>query len=1501
MNSSSNGKVAVGQRNYMTNSSGNLLFTKDKMIVTNNAGKKISMSGDSSTALAVETGKIKNEGTIDMRNSAANSSEGSTGIYGADGSEIENGSNGIISINSYGAGIVGQNNLYNSQYHGGMILTNSGTIKGEKSGTENIESIVGMYADNRAFTNSTTGGISTEVTTSNSVLNNSGLIDISAATKSVGIYARKSKVNLSGTAGINIGKENLGFNGIYSEVNVAGGTYTLDEKSVGFVNEMDTTNGGFFNGTTGTVDITGKNSTVYYFNNSTVTSASPANSAGKFLDNLSITESLASTSLAGNDIAFNYIYGKNSNIAYDNSVPKIFNSNKVIFMNAVNDSGATKNVSIGTNTNITLNGSNSIGVYSKNMNEAKNLGKFILKGIKSVGIYGEGTGSIVNEGANAIIQLDTTSNGSVGIYTKGSFSGNTVTGTNRSGAKILLDAENTKGMLSENTSGTLENDGTIESVATNNKHIGMAAIGGNNLLLNNSNGLIDLKGNKSEIGMYTDGTGTQIIRNEGIIKLEASYVNPSTQEIESSNIGIYSKGSGDTIRNDGKILAKDYTIGIYAEKGADITLGSSSITEVGKRGVGVFSTGKNITIENGATLNVGSTENNDPGVGVYYTGSNGTITNNTTNIGIGNGSIGFVIKGGSGNKLDSNNPSNGIVALNKESMFIYSEDSTGTVNNSTNLNASSGNDEVYGIYTRGGGTNHGTIDFSNSVGSVGIYSYTPYVSPILTTETPMATPEKYLNKGTIHVSQSDTNNIPNRYGIGMAAGAVRDRVVYLTNPDGTPIYKSDGVTQKSVTYREVLGIGNIENHGEIYVKSTAGNPDNIGMYAGGTGSVAKNYGTIYLSGPERNIGMFIEDGAIGENHGTIKTIGTGNSEQIGVALLRGAKFINGKNGKIEIDATDGIGIAIAGNVTLVNEGEFVIKNGNTKAEMNTGGTVSATGTDAQAIVVGSNNGSKEMGYLADSIGSSLRNDKVSINVPDSGTDATISLNGVDQPIFEQTFAEMDITGTAKDALVSDNLGIYMDTYGRTNPIMGIGLLMKNNGMKVGDIIIGTEVTETTNSKYIEINQEIIDPYSDMIVDSMNTGGVKKWQFYSSSLTWMGTAVLDQTTNRIANVYLAKVPYTVWSGKSKYQIDMTDTFNFLDGLEQRYGVEALGTKERELFQKITSIGENEDILLFQAFDEMMGHQYGNIQQRMASTGGVLDKEFTHLRKEWETKSKESNKIKAFGVREEYKTDTAGIKDYTSNGYGVAYVHEDETIKLGASKGWYAGVVVNNFKLKDIGKSDETTALLKAGVFKSIPFDHNNSLNWTISAEGFVSNSTLNRRYLVVDTIYSAKSDYYGYGVGLINELSKEFRTSERTSIKPYGMLKMEYGKLGRISEKSGEIKLEVDSSGYYSIRPELGIEFKYKQPMAVKTSFVTTLGLAYGNELGKVGSAGSKLRVKGTEADWYNIRTEKDDRKGNFKADLNLGIENERVGFTLNLGYDTKGENVRGGIGFRAIY
>ena len=90
-------------------------------------------------------------------------------------------------------------------------------------------------------------------------------------------------------------------------------------------------------------------------------------------------------------------------------------------------------------------------------------------------------------------------------------------------------------------------------------------------------------------------------------------------------------------------------------------------------------------------------------------------------------------------------------------------------------------------------------------------------------------------------------------------------------------------------------------------------------------------------------------------------------------------------------------------------------------------------------------------------------------------------------------------------------------------------------------------------------------------------------------------------------------------------------------------------------------------------------------------------------------------------------------------------------------------------------------------------------------------------------------------------------------------------------------------------------------MAVKTTFVTSLGFGYETELGKITEGETKFKVNNTNAGSYGFNGEKDNKKGNFKADLNIGIENQRFGVTLNGGYDTKGKNVRGGIGFKTIF
>lgn len=903
------------------------------------------------------------------------------------------------------------------------------------------------------------------------------------------------------------------------------------------------------------------------------------------------------------------------------------------------------------------------------------------------------------------------------------------------------------------------------------------------------------------------------------------------------NVGIYVKNSAKTVTNSGNITVGKNSIGIY---GYEVTGNGGNIT-VGDNGTGIFSQGGNVTL-NGGKLTVG----NGKAVGVLTNGSGQTITS-TADVQLGNNkSYGFVIKG-SGTNADINDADG--TKLNNESVFMYSSDKTSNVVNRTALE-STGN-KNYGLYSSGNVKNLADINFGIGLGNVGIFSVDGGTAvngdPGLATQPVITT--------------GFSNPVNKEYSIGMAAG-------YLDETTGKPVTT-----------------GHIKNYGTINVPQANG----IGMYAAGPGSTADNYGIIELGG-ENSIGMYLDQGAVGVNHaGAVIRTAPNNTKDgiIGVVALNNALFKN--YGRIIIDSGEGVGVYHA------KDGKFDPASGSitvsgTGSKATDTATLDPTGKGVKGIKINSPGGGVTTATI-ERDGKAITPVYVDTATPTPNpTNIQIGTTIVSLPEF---YAQANETSPVNMGGGSSELGMYVDTSGvnYTNPIEGLQHL--KNLRKV-NLVFGTEATKYTNSKDIEIGNNIINPYNTAITTVTSTGGGKtKWLLNSSSLTWIATAT-QNNDDTLAKVYMSKIPYTSFAKD-------TDTYNFMDGMEQRYGVEGLGTREKLLFNKLNDLGKGEGHIFTQAVDQMKGQQYANTQMRLYSTGAMLNKEFDHLRKEWDNKSKRSNKVKVFGMKDEYKTDTAGIIDYKANSYGVAYVHEKEDVRLGDTYGWYAGVIQNRFKFKDMGGSKENTTMLKAGVFKSIPFDYNNSLNVTVSAEGYVARSEMDRKFWIVDEVFGAKSTYNSYGAAAKAEVSKEFRVNETTSVKPYASIKAEYGRFNDIKEKTGEMRLDVEGNDYYSVKPEAGVEVKYKKHFAKKATFVTTVSLGYENELGKVADVNNRARVAFTEADWFKMRSEKDNRRGNFKADINIGIENQRVGFTLNAGYDTKGQNIRGGIGIRVIY
>ena len=1093
----------------------------------------------------------------------------------------------------------------------------------------------------------------------------------------------------------------------------------------------------------------------------------------------------------------------------------------------------------------TKNNPHAVGIYGTNSTPIVNAGEVTVGGEKSFGILGL---SYRINNAGARVDPTTEAYYNPTLVAAGQYGKVDVTNT----GKITVNKDSSVGIYAYNNSLGIGNNnerGAGDVKATNAAGGTITMNGGNNSIamgtsrgtLTNA-GTINVNGTVSA-GMYATDKSSMENTSTGVINVAAT-------KVGSESIGMFTQDVNTPITTSGTINVGKNSYGIY---GRNVNMNGGTIS-VDDNGLGIYSTGPNVTLNSG-TINVG----NDNAVGVYVQDDKTSPTpiNITGNVNMNVGS-----NQSFGYSLITTKPVNlttgaGTTAtVGDKSVYIYSASpiqagSLITNNSTVNTTGSNG----YAIYSLQDAVNNGTLNLGSGVGNIGLYS----------------TGGTITNNGTVNVGPSNTTT--KEFGIGMATG-------YFDEATGA-----------------VSNRGIVINNGTINVTT----PNSIGMYAVGSGSKAINEttGVINLSGPN-TVGMYIDQGATGINYGTIKTVATG-AKMKGVVLANGGILKN--YGTIEITGPDTMGVYSDGTgsvsmpyaededsargVTGHNNSDKPIYLASSTDEKPEGSVVIKTPPKAnpQSVMVRKPDGT--LGSVA------IENVDTNKATPDA---TVVEVRAGDSTLLNNPFKTFDLNAFSQKGQTGEitSLAMYIDTSGInfTHPIQGLHYL---TGLTDINLIVGVEATQYSNAKAIEIGDNILKPYNAALTGITGTLNVN-----SSSLTWLAQPVRNLAGSGIDRVYLVKVPYTDFASAKD-----PDTKNFLDGLEQRYGVDDYGdrgAREKLLFNKLNDIGKGETHIFAQAVNEMKGYQYSNTQQRINETGSLLDKEFTYLHDQWRNPSKDNNKIKAFGMRNEYNTDTAGVIDNVSNSYGVAYVHENEAVTMGNSQGWYAGAVNNYYKFKDLGGSRENQTMIKAGIFKTMSpaGDHNGNLRWTIAGDVFAGKNEMKRRFWIVDDTFNAKSDYYSYGAALKTDLGYDIRTSERTHIRPYGALKVEYGRFTDINEKDGEIRLKVDGNDYVSVKPEAGVEFKYVQPLAVRTNLSVGLSAAYTNELGKVNDL-NRAKVRYTTADWYNLKNEKEDRKGSGKFDLNVGVDNTRFGVTANLGYDTKGENIRGGLGFRLIY
>ena len=1396
--------------------------------------------------------------------------------------------------------------------NGETSLASGKTVTSVDDGKYKAEENIGLMAE--GIKNPTAPAPLTGWTNGNFEILNEGTINFSVAKKSTAIYVESARVKNDGA--IKLGEGSTGIYGIYKAstrkyeghpashknklevTTTANSKISLGNNSTGMylVNAQKLDNlGGEIKSNTGAT----KNVGIYAIN-------------GKIDVKGTAAEKAEANAYNGNDANFNILTMNNkADITLGNGSVGIFSRGKdtaIAKRNIVTNTGSitvgksltgapavalySENTKLDTNSTITV-GENGIGFYGKNSEiTAKGTANFQNKGVlayleksKFVSYLGN-----LNATQNTMLYLK---NSTANLDGKGTKVDMTVadkqTGAYIEGNSILTGIKTIQ--LGKNSSGLFIKNANFASQAekiTSTKEGAKGLLAINSNLTNDSK--ITLSGNNS-IGIYSNAPSTKTVKNNGELTIAGK-----------KTLGVFLKG-GQTFVNNANINIADTTstkddektIGIYTADGTTNIKHNSGNIEVGHKSIGIYSTTNSGVEMNGGKIHVkdeaigfykqngtlllkgqinvdphtATAKNSEP-VGIFAkNGAN--VTDSASNITVGAKSYGFILDNNSTliNRYTSTGTGN--VTLGNDSVFLYSNGKAILTNR---RNIASSSDRLIGFYIKGNSTakgdltNYATIDFSNTKGSIGIY----------------APGGKATNSGRVLVGKTDD---------------------------------IDPVTGKVYTdvSKIVYGIGMAADNGGHIINDTNGvirvyGNKSIGMYGKGVGTTVENNGNILLDGSRATAtnkiqsmtGVYVDDGATFINRGTIKTTDAyaGRKDSSGknivnknVTGITGVAVMNGSTlenyGKIHIDADNSYGVVIRGkvdakgNVTryavIKNYGEIKVRGKGTYGVSYK--DISADDLHRLEELVNSKLTSDPKGQeLRGSSGTDKSYEGVKITVKDGKPSFTRG----GKPVSDKEVAKItEIIGKASSNLGLSDIGFYVDTLGRTKPIDIDGVVPPINSQ----LIIGTEYSTLTNKKEWFVTDNAIKPFLQQI-----QGRNFKLTSIAGSLTWLATPVLDNH-GQIKGVAMSKLPYTSFVKKAE------NAWNFADGLEQRYGMNALDSREKKLFNLLNTIGKNEQAVLVQAYDEMMGHQYANVQQRINATGVILDKEFKNLRAEGNA-SKDSNKIKTFGTRGEYNTDTAGVIDYKYNAYGVAYIHENEDIKLGRGTGWYTGIVHNTFKFKDIGNSKEQMLQAKVGLFKSVPFDDNNSLNWTISGEIFAGYNKMHRKFLVVNEIFNAKSKYYTYGIGIKNELSKEFRLSEDFSVRAFGALKLEYGRVSKIREKTGEVRLEVKHNDYISVKPEIGTELAYRHYFGTKT-LRTSLGVAYENELGKLANGKNKARVVDTTADYFNVRGEKEDRRGNVKFDLNVGIDNQRVGLTGNVGYDTKGENVRGGVGLRVIF
>ena len=1536
------GMYIAGAGNSSGKNTGNIIASGTGTgVYVDGSGNSFNGTGGTITSNAVGI-YLKDTDTNKITAGTLNIASGGVGVFG-ENAKIDFAVNvtgtGAVGVAAKGTSVISGNITTGQDSVGVYLLDDTVTFNGANitTGTNNSGTSVGVlfdtgitgaYTMNNVSVNAK-NGVGIYLNGTGMTLNHNGTV---TTENGIGIYVPTGTTLATGTSVMNVN----GGTGVY----IHGGTANLGTSGNLTFNFLAGGGIGVFNNG-GTLNL-GNNITVTGSGSLAATSNGSLNSTG----NLNIGEG-ATGMLGTYDAAVTGVQSITNNggtitaTSGGIGLAAVKGSTNPGFAITIRNTGtinasgvsSTSNPSIGIFTDVanvintgTINvGNNGIGIYSNHngvLTSVQN-DNMTMTGTDGIGVYLKGT-------TNGLTSNNINSTGSrnTGIVLEG------VT-TNINGGTINLGNESLGILATSGTTSTINGTITVGESSATKSAIGVVANAGSNVTLT---GTTTITTGKGGIGVYAQGAGTTItvpntanitVGAEGIymyskdatlnftgnitannqigIVADGGTINAmgaSTITVQNGGIGAYVKGAapafGTTTIAVQAGTSAGYSMGVYYDGVA--TLGTApAITQTGNYTIGMVLNNSTGTTAGGISIGGSGITNQ---VGVMAKGNSDLTVAGAVTVSDGNGNIGIYgensvikvngnISVGSATSLATSSigvfidkgtyaGTTGNISVGKNSIGIFGKDLNGGSISQTGTTMTVGDSGV-GIYGTGIGSGTKNINLTMTTGitlgnnnSIGVYAKNINSS---------VTGDMYVGTNTsIGIVSEGTGNVTYSGDLTIA-----DKGTGEKDTGSVGIYKKEGAGTVNI----LAGNWTVGNNGygiflkQAGEKATINNAADmtlgtaaVGIFSSGENTINNTgditVGKTFVPNGDHNkvqdhlnsVGMYITGGTIATNSGTI-TVNHDHSAGVYASGI-GTSFTN--TGTMNIDS-GGVGIIVRDGAEAINA---------FGANINLGGTPPPAGCNAVTVGMSAGMGSKIInnGTITVDEGAGM----LVVTGATFENNGTIVVNngvGIEGIGSTANAGHIVVNGgsaVGSGGLSTANVGSVIITPDGTVTINGNYTSIGGTLSTAGNIIVnGAYVDATTGTPLFNANS--VSGEVKIMSNFATTGNGRTYEMEGFVNTAMGTITGTKLTPVTSPLFIAKVTdkgSLVIAKRDYNDLVIGEQFAALyKGLDNILEDSNGEGRDAEILKGLNKYlndfsGEEFERETSRTLAETRGDIYATIQGRMQDINRAFDNSFYELESSYNM-TKDSSKYSVIYTDGNYKDSTLGIDDYDYKVMGLLYMKEKEGTEYGSKYGYTVGFAGSKFDFDD-GGSKEDVYSLRVGAHRVKNLNEEHKVSWLSRIElGY--NRHIAKRKLELDKTYENKGEYNTYSVAFDNRLTKVIYTDLSRQLDVYADLDLEYGKIDDFKESAGSkggLEVQIKDNDYLSAQAGAGVKASQRIYAGNDISVKVTADVKYAYEFGD-NYDGNKAKLKNGEEGYYSLITP-EEREGKLTGKIGLTVE-----------------------------